>query len=66
MEAMDGVTAEITKIFAAKERRRQMLAHLPFPQKVRTVVQLQEMAAVILRSRGKLVKPWLIAADSSD
>ncbi|MGH7982152.1 MAG: hypothetical protein ACREFF_03280 [Candidatus Udaeobacter sp.] len=63
---MDGVTAEITKIFAAKERRRQVLARLPFPEKVRAVIQLQEMAAVILRSRGKLVKPWPVAADISD
>ena len=58
MEAVDGVSAEIAKIFRAKEQRRQMLARLPFPEKVRAVIQLQEMAAVILRARGKSVKPW--------
>jgi hypothetical protein len=58
MEALDGVSTEVAKIFAAKEERRHKLAHLPFPEKVRAVIQLQEMAAVILRSRGKVVKPW--------
>jgi len=59
MEAMDGVSAEVTRIFAAKEQRRQDLARLPFPEKVRAVMQLQEMAATILRARGK--QPWGIA-----
>jgi hypothetical protein len=58
MEALDGVSTEVAKIFAAKEERRHKLAHLPFPEKVRAVIQLQEMAAVILRARGKVVKPW--------
>jgi hypothetical protein len=58
MEALDGVNTEVAKIFAAKEERRHKLAQLPFPEKVRAVIQLQEMAAVILRSRGKVVKPW--------
>jgi hypothetical protein len=58
MEAVDGVSAEIAKIFAAKEQRRQMLARLPFPEKVRAVIQLQEMAATILRARGKSVASW--------
>ncbi len=61
MEAIDGVSAEVTRIFAAKEQRRQDLARLPFPEKVRAVMQLQEMAATILRARGKAVQPWRIA-----
>jgi hypothetical protein len=59
MEALDDVTAEVTRIFAAKEQRRRDLARLPFPEKVRTVIQLQEMAATILRARGKTVRPWI-------
>jgi hypothetical protein len=66
MEALDGVNAELRKIFAAKEQRRHTLAGQPFPEKVRAVVQLQEMAAVILRARGKSVKPWRIAANGSE
>jgi len=52
------MTPELAKIFAAKEERRHKLASLPFPEKVQAVIQLQEMAATILRSRGKTVRPW--------
>ena len=62
MEAVDGVSAEIARIFAAKEQRRRDLARLPFPAKVRAVIQLQEMAATILRARGKMVRPWNVSA----
>ncbi len=64
MEAVDGVRPEIARIFAAKEQRRQALARLPFPAKVRAVMQLQEMAATIMRARGKMVRPWAISASS--
>ncbi len=53
---------EIGRLFRAKERRREELARLPFPEKVRAVVRLQEMAAPILRGRGRNVKPWHIAS----
>jgi len=62
MEAVDGINAEVARIFAAKEQRRQDLARLPFPEKVRAVIQLQEMAATILRARGKMVRPWDVNA----
>ena len=62
---MDGVSAEVARIFAAKERRRHDLARVPFPEKVRAVIKLQEIAAVILRARGKIVRPWRIAAKDS-
>jgi len=65
MEALDGVSPEIARIFAAKEQRRQALARLPFPEKVRAVIQLQEMAATILRARGKMVRPWNLSATRS-
>jgi hypothetical protein len=58
MEALDGVTAEVARIFAAKHRRRQDLARLSFPKKVQAVIELQKLAATILRTRGKLVRPW--------
>jgi hypothetical protein len=61
---MDGVSAQMARIFAAKEQRRQMLARLPFPEKIRAVIQLQEIAAVILRARGKLVQPWSVATNA--
>ena len=54
----DGISAEVARIFAAKQERRQDLARLPYPEKVRATIQLQGMAATILRARGKIVKPW--------
>ena len=58
MEALDGVSAEVARIFAAKHQRRQDLARLPYPEKVQAVIELQKLAATILRARGKLVRPW--------
>jgi len=58
METVDGVTPELAKIFAGKQQRRHKLASLPFPEKVQAVIQLQEIAAAILRARGKRVRPW--------
>jgi len=58
METVDGISAELAKIFAGKEQRRHTLASLPFPEKVQAVVQLQNMTAAILRGRGKTVRPW--------
>ena len=62
MEPLDGVSAEVTRIFAAKEQRRRDLARLPFPEKVQAVIELQKMAATILRTRGKMVRPWNVSA----
>jgi hypothetical protein len=44
-EAVDALKPEIARLFAAKEARRHKLAALPFPEKVRAAVRLQEMAA---------------------
>ena len=60
MAAMDTLKPEIARLFAAKEARRHKLAALPFPEKVRVVVRLQEMAAPVLRARGKKVRVWQI------
>jgi hypothetical protein len=56
MEIVDN--PELVQLLATKEKRRQELAALPFPQKVAAVVKLQKMAAPILRAHGKLVEPW--------
>lgn len=55
---MDELNPEIARLFAAKQQRRHRLAALSFPEKVRAVVRLQEMAAPILRARGRQVRPW--------
>ncbi len=55
---METLNPEIGRLLEAKEARRRRLAALPFPEKVRAVVQLQIMAAPILRARGKIVRVW--------
>lgn len=49
---------DLTRILESKERRRQLLARLPIEEKLRAVVRLQEMAAPILRQRGRKVRCW--------
>jgi hypothetical protein len=41
MESVDRMNPEIARLFTAKQERRRQLAALPFPNKVRLVVQLQ-------------------------
>ena len=57
---MDGIRPEIRQLFEAKEARRRVLAALPFPAKVAAVVKLQEMAAPLLRARGRSIRIWQI------
>jgi hypothetical protein len=49
---------DLNQILAGKERRRRELARLPIEDKLRAVVRLQEMAAPILKLRGKNVRCW--------
>jgi len=58
LETMDTLKPEIARLFVAKEARRHKLAELSFPEKVRAVVCLQEMAAPVLRARGRKVRVW--------
>ena len=58
METTDGMNAEMARLFRAKEERRKSLSRLSYPEKVRAVIRLQEMAAPLLRGRGKVVQPW--------
>ena len=55
---------ELNQILAGKQRRRQELARLPIEQKLLAVVRLHELAAPILRQRGKTVRCW--SAEYSD
>lgn len=61
MEAMDNLRPEIARLIAAKEKRRHELAALSFAEKVRVVVQLQQMVAPVLRARGRPVQVWVLA-----
>jgi len=55
---MKTLKTEIARLIAAKERRRRKLAALPFAEKVRLVIKLQQMAAPLLKARGRSVKVW--------
>jgi hypothetical protein len=55
---MEDLSPEVARLLAAKEERRRKLAALPFPEKVRAVVRLQQMVAPVLRARGKDVRVW--------
>jgi hypothetical protein len=57
---MDQIDEAISRILAGKEARRRRLAAESFPAKVRALVRLQELAAPILRQRGRQVRPWQI------
>ena len=61
MEAMDKLNPEIARLFAAKQARRRQLARMSFPDKVKAVVQLQRMAAPLLRQQGRQVRAWDLA-----
>ena len=60
MERMDSLRPEIERLIAAKKHRRQKLAALSFADKVRVVVQMQQMVAPILRVRGRAVRIWAL------
>ena len=69
MDPVDELNPEISRLLMASEERRHRLAHLPYPEKVRAVVQMQRMAAPVLRARGRQVRPWhigLVIPESSD
>ena len=60
MGRMDNLRPEIARLIAAKEQRRHELAALSFAEKVRVVVQLQQMVAPVLRARGRPVRVWAL------
>lgn len=51
-------TSELNRLLAGKERRRREWARRPVEEKLRAVVRLQQLAAPILRQRGKIVRCW--------
>ena len=57
---MNKIQPEIQRLFDAKEARRRELARLPFPEKVRLVVELQKMTEPLYRARGRNVRVWMI------
>ena len=48
------------RAYAAKAARRKRLAALPIAEKVRILVQMQKMAAPLLKAQGRRVYVWKI------
>ena len=48
------------KAYAAKAARRKRLAALPIAEKVRILVQMQKMAAPLLKAQGREAYVWKI------
>jgi hypothetical protein len=55
-----GVNPELQEILAKKQARRQWLAALPFPEKMRIVIRLQATAAPIQRAKGRAGRAWAL------
>lgn len=60
MAAHEHIDAEVTMLLRAKHDRRRRLAALPYPEKVRAVVQLQRMTVPILKNRDPRARVWQI------
>jgi hypothetical protein len=58
MNKVTPLKPEIVRLVDAHENRRKQLAALPFPEKVRMVIQMQQMVAPIRRARGRSVRVW--------
>jgi hypothetical protein len=50
---MAGVIDEFQRSLEAKRERRLALARLPYEEKMKILIELQTIAAPVLRARGK-------------
>ena len=57
---MERSKTQLERIFTAKRERRRELARLPVEEKVKILIQLQNMAIPILANRGIKRKPWVV------
>ena len=51
-------TSPLDKALASKQLRRHTLARLPMKEKLDAVIQLQRLAAPILKRRGIIRRVW--------
>ena len=63
---MDEVSPEIQALFEAKARRRKELAALPWPEKVRILVQMQRMIYPLVCDRDPRACVWDIPGLDDD
>lgn len=58
---MDNMSPLLERALKAKEQRRKQLARLPYPEKVRILIQMQRMAAPLKANRDPRACVWRIA-----
>ena len=59
---MDTSPELLNRLFAAKADRRRELARADFAEQIRMLIRLQQMAADIAKTRGKVLRPWPASA----
>ena len=57
---MNGAYAVMQAALAAKQRRRHELAALPYEEKLRILLRLQQMGDIIRQTRGVPARAWPI------
>lgn len=57
---MNAPQAALQAVLAAKQRRRHELAALPYEEKLRILLRLQQMGDVIRQTRGASARAWPI------
>ena len=60
MARVDTLTPSAPQRVLGKSLHREALRRLPLPEKVRIVVELQKIAAPILRARGQTPFVWVL------
>ena len=63
---MDNIELKRLVQLGSKPEYRAMMRDLSMPEKVRVVVELQKIAAPILRARGREVYVWKLPDESAD
>jgi hypothetical protein len=58
VDTVDELSPEMSRIVAAKEKRRMELARLPYEEKIRIIVEMQKWVAPLYRARGIKVHVW--------
>ena len=57
---MNRAEALMNEALAAKAQRRRALAALPYADKIRVLLRLQQMAGAIAATRGVARQPWAL------
>jgi len=60
-KTMNTPVAPLPDDYYAKRKSRKAWREMPYPEKVRCVVEMQKRVAPIYAARGKIIVPWQIS-----